>query len=244
MRVMILTDNEFIYNEFKAIVQKGQYEDIIFEYFFSKTNGKFKIKYKDSEFKKIDLKDQLDLVIERYNLIISLHCKQLFPNRLVSSIRCINIHPGFNPYNRGWFPQVFSILNKLPIGVTIHEMDDKLDHGPIILQKEVKISSYDTSYDVYKKIQNLEIELLTNNLRDIIDNNYKSILPKSEGNINFKKNFDDLCEIDLDKVVRFRDAIDYLRALSFHGYENAYFYDEDGRKISVEINLKVMEDKI
>ena len=244
MRVMILTDNEFIYNEFKAIVQKGQYEDIIFEYFFSKTNGKFKIKYKDSEFKKIDLTDQLDLVIERYNLIISLHCKQLFPNRLVSSIRCVNIHPGFNPYNRGWFPQVFSILNKFPIGVTIHEMDDKLDHGPIILQKEVKISSYDTSYDVYKKIQNLEIELLTNNLRDIIDNNYKSILPKSEGNINFKKNFDDLCEIDLDKVVRFRDAIDYLRALSFHGYENAYFYDEDGRKISVEINLKVMEDKI
>ncbi|QLY78758.1 dTDP-4-amino-4,6-dideoxyglucose formyltransferase [Clostridium intestinale] len=244
MRVMILTDNEFIYNEFKFIVQKGQYEDITFEYFFSKTNEEFKVKYKDSEFKKIDLKDDLDLIIRRYKLILSLHCKQIFPNRLVSSIRCINIHPGFNPYNRGWFPQVFSILNKLPIGVTIHEMDNKLDHGPIILQREVKISSYDTSYDVYKKIQNLEIELLTNNLRDIIDRNYKSILPKSEGNINFKKNFDDLCEIDLDKVVRFRDAIDYLRALSFHGYENAYFYDEDGRKVSVEINLKVMEDKI
>ena len=46
------------------------------------------------------------------------------------------------------FQQVFSILNKLPVGVTIHEMDEQLDHGIIIVQKEINIFSWETSCDV------------------------------------------------------------------------------------------------
>lgn len=239
MKVMILTDNEFIYNNFRELVRNKEYGDINFDYFFSESNKAFKKKYVGSDFKPINLKHKVNEVANNYHLIISLHCKQLFPEELVKVVRCINVHPGFNPYNRGWFPQVFSIINKFPAGVTIHEIDEQLDHGMIIVQKEIDILNWETSYDVYKKIQDAEIQLLKMHLRDILDNNYQAKIPLHEGNINLKKDFNALCEIDLNKTVTFRQAIDYLRAMSFEGYKNAYFYDESGKKVFVEINLEV-----
>lgn len=238
MRVMILTDNEFLYYSFRELVQQERFSDTVFDFFFSEVNKAFTIKYSDSDFKPINLKKRLDEVIDRYQLFLSLHCKQLFPAKLVNQVRCVNVHPGFNPYNRGWFPQTFSIINKLPVGVTIHEMDEQLDHGAIIVQQEIEILPWETSFDVYKKIQDAEIELLTIHLRDILDNNYEAKASAFEGNINLKKDFDTLCKINLDKSVTFREAINYFRAMSFAGYKNAYFYD-DGRKIFIEIKIEV-----
>lgn len=238
MKVMVLTDNEFIYNNFKALVDNGEYSNEIFEYYFSESNRPLITKYINCDFKPINLKKQINEVLARYQLILSLHCKQLFPAELVSQIRCINVHPGFNPYNRGWFPQVFSIINKLPAGVTIHEMDEELDNGKIIVQKKVDIFQWETSYDVYKKIQDTEIQLLKVYLRNILDNNYEAKTPLAEGNINLKKDFSALCAINLHKSTTFREAIDYFRAMTFAGYKNAYFYDESGKKIFVEIKLE------
>ncbi len=120
-------------------------------------------------------------------------------------------------------------------------MDEELDHGPIIVQKELVIKIWETSYDVYKRIQELEIELIKENLLRIINNNYKAFLPVSEGNINLKKDFNELCEIDLDKKVSYREAIDFFRSMSFKGYKNAYFYDEEGNKIFIEVELEKEE---
>ncbi|GKU31647.1 dTDP-4-amino-4,6-dideoxyglucose formyltransferase [Clostridium folliculivorans] len=243
MRVLVLTDNEFIYNQFKELIKQKQYRESIFDFFFSESNELFKKKYFSEDFKPINLKQRIDEVLSKYQLVMSLHCKQLFPEELVNRIRCINVHPGFNPYNRGWFPQVFSIINKLPVGVTIHEMDEQLDHGMIIVQEKIDTFQWETSYDIYKRIQDLEIKLLKTHLRSILDNKYELVSPASEGNINLKKDFNSLCEINLNDMVTFREAIDYFRAMSFLGYKNAYFYDESGRKIFVDINLEIETEK-
>jgi hypothetical protein len=50
----------------------------------------------------------IDDLCRSYDVIISWHCRQIFPKELIERVRCINIHPGFNPYNRGYFPHVFS----------------------------------------------------------------------------------------------------------------------------------------
>lgn len=241
MNVLVVTDNEFMYSKFNYIIENENFKEMEFKFSFSPTNKLFKKRF-DTGFTPINLQTNSMDVIELYDLIISLHCKQLFPPEIVNNVRCINIHPGYNPYNRGWFPQVFSILNHLPIGVTIHEMDEELDHGGIIVQEEIEIKSWDTSYDVYKKIQDLEVKMLEENLKDIIDNNYQVQVPTFEGNINLKRDFDKLCKIDLDRTVTFREAIDYFRAVSFKGHKNAYYYDND-RKVYVNIDLQVDYDE-
>lgn len=237
MNILVLTDNAFLLERLIKKTNEEIFSQFKFDFYCSKSNPNMLIEYNNNDLKTIDVNDSMEYIISKYELIISLHCKQLFPKKIVDTVRCINVHPGLNPYNRGWFPQVFSIINKLPIGVTIHEMDEYLDHGGIIIQEEVKINDYETSYDVYKKIQELEIELLEKNLIRIIMNDYTKFEPIDEGNINLKKDFNKLCKIDLNKKVTYREAIDFFRAMSFKGYRNAYFYDENGDKIFVEIEL-------
>lgn len=129
----------------------------------------------------------LDFFVQ-YNIVFSLHCNQLFPKWLTDNLKCVNLHPGYNPYNRGWYPHVFSILNNYPAGATIHEMDEKIDHGKVYFRKKVCINDWETSEDVYNKIIESEIELLNNHLMEII-NDQVNAFQTEEGNINTKEDF-------------------------------------------------------
>lgn len=193
--------------------------------------------------KPIKLKEQDDAFFNQYDLFISLHCKQLFPDKMVNEQICINVHPGYNPYNRGWFPQVFGIINKMPIGVTIHKMDTELDHGPILYQKQLKLNAYDTSKDVYDRILQTEMELVEEHLEDILNGSYELTPMKEEGNLNTKYDYEAMREIDLSKQATYGEVIDFLRAMTCPPYDNAYFYDEDGNRIYVKVSLKKDEQQ-
>ena len=187
----------------------------------------------------IDLRVPLvvDDIIKSYNLVISLHSLQLFPSILVDSVPCINIHPGFNPYNRGFYSQVFSILNSFPIGATIHVMDSGIDSGPIIDQVLLQESSCDTSYSIYRRIIAAEKRLIERNLERILDGTYVSVNSEVKGNYNSKKDFEELCELDLDSQGTLGEHIKLLRALTHPGFDNAFYYCNDGRKHFVSINI-------
>ena len=189
----------------------------------------------------IALKTDYEKVLEGdYQLVISAHSKQIFPEALVKAVRCVNVHPGLIPYNRGWFPQVFSILNGLPLGATIHEMDAEIDHGRIIDQEPVPLFAWDTSETAYDRVQKAERTLLERSLEKIITGSYIANPIADEGNINYKKDVAALCCIDLDETVTFKEAIDRLRALSHGDFKNAYFIDPDtGQRVFVRISLEL-----
>lgn len=196
--------------------------------------------------KTINLKNVNDIeyILANYQLVISLHCKQIFPTSLVNNIRCVNIHPGFNPYNRGYFPHVFSIINELPSGVTIHEMDENIDSGKIIIQEKIIIELFDTSESVYNKILLLEKKLIEHYIESILENNYKTSESDNAGNINYQKNFDDLCKINLDEITTYRAVINRFRALTHKNHLNAHFLDNEGKRIYLKIELTPEEKDI
>lgn len=187
-------------------------------------------------------KGQVENVIKKYDLVMSLHCKQIFPEKLVNSLPCINLHPGLNPHNRGWYPQVFSIINKKPIGATLHMMDKKIDHGDIIEQKEVDIFHWDTSYSVYRRVINIEKEILSNNIENIIRNQIVSYKLSEDGNYNGIDNFKELCKLDLSMKATLGEHIDLLRALSHANFRNAYFITETGHKVFIRISLERVDN--
>ena len=187
---------------------------------------------------RLHVRDQSSMVIATYDLVLSIHCKQLFPSELVNGIRCVNVHPGLNPHNRGWYPQVFSIINGLPGGVTIHEIDEELDHGPIIAQREYAIQSWDTSGSAYAKIMAIERELVLEQFIAIRDRTYQAVAPHVEGGVNYKRDFDKLKRIDLRQKGEFGEFINRLRALTHGDFKNAYFIDDSGMKVFVEISLE------
>ena len=190
----------------------------------------------------IDLKDADDVqkLIDEYELIISMHCKQLFPLQLIQKVKCINVHPGYNPVNRGWYPQVFAIINDTIIGATIHEIDEQLDHGNIIARMEVPKYAWDTSLELYNRVLEAELTLLNKNLISILCNTYQTQKPENEGILYLKKDFQQLCKLDLENTDTFEAFINKLRALSHKPYNNAYFIDKaSGKKVFINIQLEV-----
>jgi len=232
-KVLVLSDNKYIAEGFIKIIDKYQIPLSNFSFFCSKEDFIIdKIK-----FHKLSLKQNIDKIINEYNLLLSLHCLQIIPSQIVNSLKCINIHPGFNPYNKGWFPHVFSIINGLPSGASLHEIDEKIDNGPLINQKQVPVYPYDTSLSLYERIINAELELLDKNIINILSKNYNTIQVDG-GNYNTKEDYEKLCYINKDEITTLGKAIDKLRALSHGDYKNAYFIDENtGNKIYVKIEL-------
>lgn len=244
-RILVLTDNLYLYKKFQQIVKSKNIKDAVFDYYYSYNNSHFaKIFQEDPKFKSLNINNEVAIIVQKYNLIISLHCKQLFPKKLMEQIRCINIHPGFNPYNRGWFPQVFSIINNLPLGATIHEMDGEIDHGPIIAQKQVPVYSYDTSLSAYKRVIKTELELIDKYIEVLVRNEYQTKMSSQEGNLNYQRDFERICLFNLEEKGTFKYFLDKLRALSHGDYKNAYFIDpKTNKRVFVKINMEPEEQK-
>ena len=64
----------------------------------------------------------------------------------------VNIHNSFLPYNKGADPNIWSIIDGTPSGVTLHYMSEKVDAGNIITQKIVQFDLRDTLKSSYYKL--------------------------------------------------------------------------------------------
>ena len=80
-----------------------------------------------------------------FNYILKKEFLSLFP------LGCVNLHPSFLPYNRGQYPNVWSIVEGTPSGVTFHYIDEGIDTGHIISQERVPVKAIDTGEDVISK---------------------------------------------------------------------------------------------
>lgn len=96
------------------------------------------------------------LISYGYRHILKSEILALFPRR------AINLHISYLPWNRGADPNFWSFVDNTPKGVTIHLLDEGIDTGPIIAQKEVIFKDHETlssSYSTLKReIEHLFIE--------------------------------------------------------------------------------------
>lgn len=244
---LIISDNLPLCQQFHSLIEKKGISATKFTFSTSPFTNKETFLVSDTEPVKVfNLKVQIDIdeIIANYDVVFSIHCKQIFPADLVSKVKCINVHPGYNPINRGWYPQVFAIINDYGIGATIHEIDKELDNGHIIARAFVEKENYDTSETLYNKVIAKEMELLDEHLESILANNYKAFAPESESNLFLKKDFNQLLHLDLNEETTVGKVIDKLRALTHGSYSNAYFIDErSGKKVYVGIQLKPENDE-
>jgi len=74
--------------------------------------------------------------------------------------RIINIHPSLLPKFPGLesWKQAF-VAGETVTGCTVHYVDEEIDHGRILAQKEVRILPNDTAESLHARIQVLEHEL-------------------------------------------------------------------------------------
>lgn len=106
----------------------------------------------------------------------------LIPACILQSVRtALNIHPSFLPKYRGPSPIPYSlILNDVETGMTIIKMDEKIDHGPIIIQEKIKILLTDKKPNLEIKLTNLAFAMFKKVIKKLVISNLEEIPLKKQ----------------------------------------------------------------
>jgi len=151
---------------------------------------------------------------------------------------CINIHPALLPYNRGAFPNVWSIVEGTPAGVTIHYIDEGVDTGDIISQQEVEVEPTDTGATLYRKLEETAVALFERTWPLIRSGRAPRIVqPKKNGTCHRVRDVQSIDEIDVNRTYKGKELIDIIRARTFPPHPGAYIRLSD-RKVYLRLQLE------
>jgi len=85
------------------------------------------------------------------DLLVSIACPQKLKREILAVPRlgCINLHGSLLPSYQGLLPSFWVLAHgEKETGVTVHYMDEAIDHGDIILQERVPIEPEDTVHSL------------------------------------------------------------------------------------------------
>jgi len=150
----------------------------------------------------------------------------------------VNIHPALLPYNRGSYPNVWSIVERTPSGVTIHYIDEGIDTGDIIAQCTIPVEPVDTGESLYRKLERAMLDLFQQTWPLIRAGQAPRLSQiNAAGTTHRIRDAAQIDEIDLNRMYTARELLDILRARTFLPYPSAYFWHE-GRKVYVRVQLE------
>jgi len=135
------------------------------------------------------------------DLIISVAAPVIFKKDIIQLPKygCINIHHAPLPKYRGMMPNFWQMYHdEKRVGMTIHEINPKIDDGRIILQKEVDIDQRETLDALIKRTKRIGAHLMIEAIEMIRSGNVKYLenradegtyfsFPKREDVREFKK---------------------------------------------------------
>lgn len=123
---------------------------------------------------------------------------------------CINIHASLLPKYRGASPINWCIINgEKETGVTIMQMNDKLDEGDILTQVTVPIAADETAESLFEKLSGAGARLLVDTLprleqgeitpikQNDAESSYTKMMKKSLGEIDWTKS-----AVEIERLVR------------------------------------------
>lgn len=171
-----------------------------------------------------------------FDYIFSPELLSVFPRGIV------NLHPSLVPWNRGQYPNVWSIVEGTPSGVTLHWVDKGIDTGDVIAQRSVPPEPVDTGATLYRKLETAGVSLFKDEWPSIRSGSAKrQPQPAQGGSYHRSSDVERIDRIDLDAPTTARQLLDVLRARTFRPYDSAWFEAEDGRRIYVRVSLEYAE---
>ena len=179
---------------------------------------------------------------EQPSLAISVHFSEILREEFICipSHGVVNLHSAYLPYNRGHWPEVWSIIRGTPAGITLHYIDQGIDTGDIIDQERVLVSLEDTCESLAIKTEVFGINLVLRNWQSIICGNAVTKVQNQKFPLNLHRHLDLISEIKLDQLYTGKELLNILRSLTIPRLlKGAFFIDPDtGDKIWVQVSLE------
>jgi len=116
------------------------------------------------------------------------------PNIEMLKGRIVNLHISLLPWNRGAEPNLWSFLEDTPKGVKIHYVDEGLDTGDVLAQKELFLNEdCETLATTYRKLSDAIVNLFDQQWPNILHGKVQGVGQPSGGSFHLlkdKKKFD------------------------------------------------------
>ncbi len=165
-------------------------------------------------------------------LIITAAYGQIVPKALLDypKYKCINTHGSLLPKYRGGAPIQRSIINGDEFtGMSIMYMNEKMDEGDILYQKELPIDIHDTNSDIFAKLSDLALKMLLEFLPKFFAGDFEAV-KQNEEEATYAYNLDkDIEHIFFENDVK--KVYDHIRGLLDN--PGCYFLMKD-RKYKIE----------
>ena len=147
----------------------------------------------------------------------------------------INIHYSLLPKYRGASPVESAILNgDKYTGITIQQMEYKMDSGPILAQEQVEIEPTEKAPDLRKRLIKIGGDLLVKTLPELIEEKIKAI-PQDETKATHCakiKKEDGLIDLNADAVKN------YNKFRAYAHWPRTFFFKDGKRIIITEARLE------
>lgn len=179
--------------------------------------------------------------LKPYDFYIVASYGKIIPKEILDLPRLgiLNVHPSLLPKYRGASPIQNQILNNEEhVGVTIMHMDEEMDHGPIVAQKEVEFEpgTFPGSYEVTEeKLAHESAALLIESLQKWIESADANAKQTAQSDQN-----QDHAAATYTKIIQKADGeIDltdeahknYQKYLAYGHWPKTFFYfEKDGKK--------------
>lgn len=177
------------------------------------------------------------------DFIVSIYFDYILDERFIQLAKrdSINLHPGYLPYNKGFYYYAWAELDGTPAGVSIHRMVSEVDAGPIISQSRVRIDKSDTGVVIYDNHINESIRLFQATWPALEDQSYRVFPQRHQGTRKKISQTNTARELDPYKQYTARELIDLLRVFTFEDHGGCTI-ELDGKRYSVAVQLREIGD--
>tara|TARA_B100000674_G_C37742696_1_gene869671 strand:+ start:209 stop:751 length:543 start_codon:yes stop_codon:yes gene_type:complete len=135
------------------------------------------------------VKHTLDKVndFSAYDFVISFGYQHIIKKFSTLARPIINLHISYLPFNRGAHPNFWAHYDRTPSGVSIHEIDEGIDTGPVLFQKKINFNNNESLESSYIKLHKEIEKLFIDNIVVIENNEYEKHQMSEIGTFHVKK---------------------------------------------------------
>lgn len=124
--------------------------------------------------------------VDAFDLLVSFGYRFLLPSEILDRLPRppMNLHISYLPWNRGADPNFWSFWDNTPKGVSIHLIDEGIDTGDILFQREVEFAEEeDDLASTYQRLMDEVQELFIDMWNLLQDNSVCQVIrtPQPEG---------------------------------------------------------------
>lgn len=170
--------------------------------------------------------------------IFCVHYHKILPKEILEIPRkgCVNLHPAYLPWCRGWHTPSWAILDGTPAGATMHYMTEEVDAGDIIWQQKVEISPADTAHTLYQRVLEVEGYVFMRGFMNLMNGTAGRLSQSCYAKrTDHKKS--DLADIQPLSTGE-QETISLLRALTTNDITEAAYFEQDGRRYAVQVHIE------